>query len=269
MRKAGLEESQSGFRIGGLNINNLRYADDTTLIADTKEGLVELLSAVKQESEKYGLHLNLKKTKVMTTGMMDVFRVGNAVVEQIENFTFLGTQIDSRSGCSQEIRRRLAMGRTAMGKLDKIWKSRNVSLATKKRMVQALVFPLVLYGSEAWTISKADRKKIDSFELWCWRRILRIPWTMKVTNKNVIVRVKPEMTLEAMMVKLRLTYLGHVMRRESSMEQNIMLGKTEGRRKKGQPRTQVDGQCTGNNGDVSKTVEGQFKEKGNVEAPSY
>ena len=148
MRKACLDEAKDGIGIGGLKVKNLRYADDTTLIATTKEGLACLLGKVKEVSKKCGLFLNSKKTKVMTTGAVDKFIVGNESLEVVDSFIFLGTEIDKTGTCSKEIKRRLALGRVALRKLDKIWESNDVSIGTKRRLVQALVFPVVMYGAE-------------------------------------------------------------------------------------------------------------------------
>ena len=158
------------------------------MIANTKEDLACLLGKVKEVSEKFGLFLNFKKTKAMTTGVVDKFIVGNESVEVVDSFIFLGTEIDRTGTCSKEIKRRLALGRVALIKLDKIWKSNDVSIGTKRRLVQARVFPVVMYGAETRTVLKADRKKIDAFELRCWRRILKVPWTKKITNKEILER---------------------------------------------------------------------------------
>ena len=190
---------------------------------------------MEQESEKYGLYLNLGKTKVMTTGNMDEFIINGEKIEQVESFIFLGSNVNKVADCGQEIQRRLTLGRTAMTNLTKIWKCRDVRLTTKRRIVQTLVFPVVLYGCESWTVRKVERKKIDAFELWCWRRMLRIPWTDKITNKDVLQRVGPVMSLEAMFLQQKLRYFGHVMRHEG-MEKTIMLGMVEGVRKRGRQR---------------------------------
>ena len=227
MRKACLGEAKDGIRMGCLKVNNLIYADDTILIATTKEVLACLLGKVKEVSEKFGLFLNFKKAKVMTTGVVDKFIVGSESLEVIDSFIFLGTAIDKTGTCSKEIKRRLALGRVALRKLDKIWKSNDASIGTKRRLVQALVFPVVMYWAETWTVLKTDRKKIDAFELWCWRRILKVPWTKKITNKEILEKIQPEYSLEAMIIKMRLGYVAHVLRKPTSMENNIVLGKID------------------------------------------
>ena len=235
MRNAGLTDMDIGFRVGGMKVNNIRYADDTTLISTTKEGLMELITAVKQESENYGLYLNLKKTKVMSTGVMGDFKLDDVTIEEVDSFTFLGTSINRDSTCENEIRRRIILGRTAMMNLVKIWKCRDVTLTTKKRIVKSLVFPVTLYGCEAWTIKKEDRRRIDAFELWCWRRMLRIPWTAKVTNKEVIEQVGQTTPLGSIILRQKLNYLGHVMRHDG-MEKKMMVGMVEGSRRRGRQR---------------------------------
>ena len=178
----------------------------------------------------------------MTTGVVDKFIVGNESLEVVDSLIFLGTEIDKTGTCSKKLKRRLALGRVALRKLDKIWKSNDVSIGTKRRLVQALVFPVVMYGAETWTVLKTDRKKINAFELWCWRRILKVPWTKKITNKEMLEKIQPEYSLEAMIIKLRLGYVGHVLRKPTSMENSTMLGKTEGTRRRGRPRTRwMDG----------------------------
>ena len=225
-----------------LTTYDLRYADDTTLIATTKEGLDCLLGTVKEVSENFGLFLNFKIPKVINTGVVDKCTVGNESLEVVDDFIFLGTEIDKTGTCSKEIKRRLVLGRVALRKLDKIWKSNDVSIGTKRRLVQDFVFPVVMYWAETWTVIKTDRKKIDAFKLWCWRRILKVSWTRKITNKEILEKIQPEYSLEAMIIKSRLGYVGHVLRKPTSMENTIMLGKTEGTRRRDQPRTRwIDG----------------------------
>uniref|UniRef100_A0A670J8F8 ribonuclease H n=1 Tax=Podarcis muralis TaxID=64176 RepID=A0A670J8F8_PODMU len=237
MRKAGLDESQAGIKIAGRNINNLRYADDTTLMAESEEELKNLLMRVKEESAKYGLKLNIKKTKIMATGPITYWQIEGEEMEAVRDFTFLGSMITADGDSSHEIKRRLLLGRRAMTGLDSILRSRDVTLPTKVRIVKAMVFPVVMYGSESWTIKKADRRRIDAFELWCWRRLLRVPWTARRSNASILKEISPECSLEGQIVKLRLQYFGHLMRREDSLEKTLMLGKMEGPRRRGRQRT--------------------------------
>uniref|UniRef100_A0A670ITN7 ribonuclease H n=1 Tax=Podarcis muralis TaxID=64176 RepID=A0A670ITN7_PODMU len=236
MQKAGLDESQAGIKIAGRNINNLRYADDTTLMAESEEELKNLLMRVKEESAKYGLKLNIKKTKIMATGPITSWQIEGEEMEAVRDFTFLGSMITADGDSSHEIKRRLLLGRKAMTNLDSILKSRDITLPTKVRIVKAMVFPVVMYGSESWTIKKADRRRIDAFELWCWRRLLRVPWTARRSNVSILKEISPECSLEGQIVKLRLQYFGHLMRREDSLEKTLMLGKMEGTRRRGRQR---------------------------------
>ena len=236
MRNAGLDESQAGIKIAGRNINNLRYADDTILMAESEEELKSLLMRVKEESEKAGLKLNIKKTKIMASGPITSWQIKGEKVEAVTDFIFLGSKITADGDCSHEIKRRLLLGRKAMTNLDRILKSRDITLPTKVRLVKAMVFPVVMYGCESWTIKKAERQRIDAFELWCWRRLLRIPWTARISNKSVLKEINPEYSLAGLMLKLKLQYFGHVMRRANSLEKTLMLGKIEGKRRRGRQR---------------------------------
>ena len=207
-----LEKWEGGVGIGGRVITNLRYADDTTLIAGTKEDLMEIMERVRKTSEKAGLYLNVLKTKVMTTGDIGEVALDGKTVEVITKFVLL------RALITKEIRRRIAMGKAAMGGLTTVWKDRGITLQTKVKLVKALVFPIVLYGAETWTMRKTEREKIDAFELWCWRRVMRVSWMERKTNVWVLENVKPKWTLESRVIKAALSYFGHVMRKERGME---------------------------------------------------
>ena len=177
-------------RMGGRKINILRYADDTTLLAESKEKLLQLVTSVIEKSAQAGLYLNLKKTKIMSTEEIEEFEVDGGKVGVVRDFIFLGAKIEDSGSCKGEILRRLALGRAAMTGLNKIWKDKDITITTKCRIVNASVFPVVLYGCESWTIRKAERRRIDSFELWCWRRLLRIPWTARRTNNQLLKKLK-------------------------------------------------------------------------------
>ena len=167
MRNAGLEEAQAGIKTAGTNINNLRYADDTTLMAESKEELKSLLMKVKEESEKYGLKLNIQKTKIMASSPITSWQIDGETVESVTDFIFGGSKIPEDGDCSHEIKRYLLLGRKVMTNLGSILKSRDITFPTKVHLVKAMVFPIVMYGCESWTIKKAEHQRIDAFELWC------------------------------------------------------------------------------------------------------
>ena len=236
MRNAGLDEAQTGIKIARRNINNLRYADDTTLMAESEEELKSLLMKVKEESEKFGLKLNIQKTKIMASGPITSCQIDGETVETVADFIFLGSKITEDGDCSHEIKRCLLLGRKVMTNLDSIFKSRDITLPTKVCLVKAIVFPVVMYGCESWTIKKADCQRMDAFELWSWRRLLRVPSTARKSNQSILKEISAGCSLEGLMLKLKLQYFGHLMRRADSFEKTLMLGKTESRRKRGQQR---------------------------------
>ena len=207
MRNAGLKEAQARIKIARRNINNLRYADDTTLMAESEEELKSLLMKVK-ESEKVGLKLNIQKTKIMASSPITSWQIDG---ETVADFLFLGSRITADGDCSREIKRRLLLGRKVLTNLDSIFKSRDISLSTKVHLVKAMVFPVVMYGRESWTIKKAEHQRIDAFELWCWRRLLRVPWTARRSIQSILKEIRPECSLEGPMLKLKLQYFGHLM----------------------------------------------------------
>ena len=233
MRNAGLEEAQAGIKIAGRNINNLRYADDTTLMAESEE-LKSLLMKVKEESEKVGLKLNIQKTKITASGPITSWEIDGKTKETVkQTLFFLGPKITADGDCSHEIKRRLLFGKKVMTNLDSILKSREITLLTKVRLVKAMVFPVVMYGCESWTLKKAERRRIDAFELWCWKRLLRVPWTARRSNQSILKEISPGCSLEGLMLKLKLQYFGHLMPRTDSLEKTLKLGKIEGRRRRG------------------------------------
>ena len=196
MRNAGLEETQVGIKIAERNINNLRYADDTTLMAESEEELKSLLMKVKEESEKVGLKLSIQKTKIMASGSITLWQIDG---DTVSDFIF-GLQ----NHCRHEIKRRLLLGRKVMTNLDSILKGRDITLSTKVRLIKAMVFPVVMYGCESWTIKKDEHRRIDAFELWCWRRLSRVPWTAKRSNQSTLKEISPGCSLEELMLKLKL-----------------------------------------------------------------
>ena len=207
MRNAGLEGAQAGTKTAGRNTNNLRYTDDTTLTAESEEELKSLLMKVKEESENAGLKLNIQKTKIMASGPITSWEIDGETVETVSDFIFLGSKITADGDCSHEIKRRLVLGRKVMTNLDSILKSRDITLTTKVRLVKAMVFPVVMHGCESWTVKKAESRGIDAFELWCWRRLLRIPWTARRSNQSILKEISPGCSL----LKLKLQHFGHYM----------------------------------------------------------
>ena len=204
MRNAGLEEAQAGIKIVGKNINNLRDADDTTLMAESEEDLKSLLMKVNEESEKLGLKLNIQKTQIMASGPITRWQIDGETVEMVADFVFLGSKITADGDCSHEFERHLLLGRKVMTNLDNILKSRDITLPTKVHLVKVMVFPVVIYGCESWTVTKAEHRRIDAFELWCWRRLLRVPWTSRRSNQSLLKEISPGCSLEGMMLKLKL-----------------------------------------------------------------
>ena len=192
MRNAGLEETQAGIKIAGRNINNLRYADDTTLMAESEEEIKSLLMKVKEESEKVGLKLNIQKMKIMASGPITSWEIDGETLETVSDFILWGFKITADGDCSHEIKRRLLLGRKVMTKLDSIFNSRDITLPIKVRLVKAMVFPMVMYGCESWTVKKAECQRIDAFELWCWRRLLRVPWSARRFNQSIIKEISSE-----------------------------------------------------------------------------
>ena len=220
---------QAGIKVAGRNINNLRYADDPTLMAESEEELKRLLMKAKVESEKVGLKLNIQKT-IMASGPITSWEIDGKTVS---DFIFLGSKITADGDCSHEIKRCLLLGRKVMTNLDIILKSRDITLPRKVRLVKAMVFPVVMYGCESWTVKKAECRKIDAFELWCWRRLLRVPWTAKRSNQSILKEISSGISLEGMMLRLKLQYFGHLMRRVDSLEKTLMLGGIGGMRRRG------------------------------------
>ena len=206
MRNAGLEEAQAGIKTGGRNINNLRYADGTTLMAESEAELKSLLVKVKEESEKVSLKLNIQKTKIMTSSLITLWQIYGETMETVTDFIFLGSKITADGEYNHEIKRCLLLGRKVMTNLDSLLRSRDITLPTKVHLVKAMVFLVVMYGCESWTIKKAERQRIDAFGLWCWRRLLRVLWTARRSNQSILKDISPEYSLEGLILKLNLQY---------------------------------------------------------------
>ena len=166
---------------------------------------------VKEESKKVGLKLDIQKIKIMASGPITSWQIDGETVETVADFIFLGSKITADGACSHEIKRRLLLGRKVMTNLNSILKSRDVTLPTKVCLVKAMVFPVVMYGCESWTVRKAEHRIMDAFELWCWRRLLRVPWTARRSNQSILKEISPGCSLEGLMLKLKLLYFGHLM----------------------------------------------------------
>ena len=200
MWNARPDDSQAGIKIASRNINNVRYADDTTLVAESEEELKSLLMKVKEECEKAGLKLSIQNTRIMTYGPITSWKLDG---ETVTDFIFWGSKINADGDYSCEIKRRLLLGRKAMTNLHSVLKSRDITLPIKVHIVKAMVFPVAMYGCESSTIKKAEHQRIDAFELWCWRRLLRVPWTAR-SNQSILKKISPKYSLEGLMLKLKL-----------------------------------------------------------------
>ena len=236
MRNTGLEEAQAGIKIAGRNINKLRYTDTTTFMEESEEELKGLLIKVKEESGKVGLKLNIQKTKIMASGAITSWQIDGETVETVSDFILGGSKITADGDSSHEIKRRLLLGRKVMTNLNSIFKSRDITLPTKVHLVKDIVFPVVMYGCESWTVKKAKRRRIDAFELWCLRRLLRVPWTARRSNQSILKKISSGCSLEGLMLKLKLQYFDHLMRRVYSLEKTLMLGGIGGKRRRGRQR---------------------------------
>ena len=191
---------------------------------------------MKEESKKVGLKLNIQKTKIIASGPIISWQIDRETVETVADFIFLGSTIAADGDCSHEIKRRLLLGRKVMTSLDSILKNRGITLPTKVRLVKAMVFPVVMYGCGSWTVKKAECRRIDTFKLWCWRRLLQVPWTARRSNQSILKEISPGCSLEGLMLRLKLQYFGHLMQRVDSLEKTLMLGGIGGRRRRGRQR---------------------------------
>ena len=207
-------------------------------MAEIKEELKSLLMRVKEESEKVGLKLNIQKTKIMASGLITSWQRNNGNSDRLY---FFGSKITAEDDYSHEIKRHLLLRRKAMTNLDSILKNREVTWPTKVCLVKAMVFPGVIYGCESWTIKNAEIRRIDAFELWCWGRLLGVPWTARKSNQSVLKEINPEYSLEGLVQKLKFHYFGHLIRRADSLEKTLILGKIEGRSRRGRTEDEMVG----------------------------
>ena len=244
MQISRLGEAQAGIKIARRNINNLRYADGTTLMAESKGELKSLLMKVKEESEKVHLKLNIQKTKIMASSPITSWQIDGETGNKV-TFIFGGSKISIDGECSHESKRCLLLGRKVMTNLDSILNSRDIAVPTKVRLVKAMDFSVVIYGCESWTLKKVECRRIDAFELWCWRRLLEVPWTARRSNQTILKEIIPGCSLEGLTLKLKLQYFGHLIWRTDSLEKTPMLVKIEGGRRRGRQRMRwLDGITT-------------------------
>ena len=199
-------------------------------MAESEEELKSLLMRVKEESEQAGLKLNIQKAGIMASGRITSWQIGGKKVEVMTDFIFLGFEIIADCDCSHEMKRCLFLGRKAVTNLDSILQSWDITLLTKVHLVKDMVFPIVMYGCESWTIEKAKRQRIDAFKLWCWRRLLRVPWTARKSSQSILKEINTEYSLKGLMLKLKLQYFGYLTWRADSLEKILVLGKTVGGR---------------------------------------
>ena len=234
MWNARLDEAQAGINIARRNINNLGMQMTPSLMAESEEELEILLIKVKEESEKVGLKLNIHKTKIMASGPITSWQIDEETMKTVTDFISGGFKITTDGDCSHEIKRCLLLGRQAVTNLDSILKSRDIALPTKVHLVKVMVFPVVrwmwqLDHKESWA---PKNWRIDAFELWCWRRLLRVPWTARISNQSILKEISPEYSLEGQLLKLKLEYFGHLMWKADLLEKTLILGKIEGRRRR-------------------------------------
>ena len=216
--------------------SDTQMADDTTRIAESKEELKSLLMKVKEKNGKAGLKLNIQKTKIMASGPITSWQIDGETAEIVTDVILGGSKITADGDCSHEIKRYLLLGRKVMTNRDSTLKSRDITLPTQVHLIKAMVFPVVMYGCVSWTIKKAECRRIDAFELWCWRRLLRVPCTARRSNQSIVKEISLGYSLERLMLKLKLQYFGHLMGRVDSLEKTLMLGGIGGRRRRRRPR---------------------------------
>ena len=233
-------------------------------MADSEEELKSLLMEVKEESEKAGLKFNIQKTKVMASGHITSPQIDGEKVETVSDFIFLGSKITVDGDRSHEIKRCLFLERKAMTNLNSMLKRRDITLLTKVCVVKAMVSPVVMYGCDRWTIKKAEHRRTDAFELWCWRRLLRVPWTTRSSNQSILKEINPEYSLEGLMLKLKLQHLGHLMRRADSLEKDPDGGNDRGQEEKGATEDEMVGQHHTLTGQEFEQTQGDSEGQGSL-----
>ena len=218
------------------------YAEDTTLMAESEEELKSLLMRMKEESKRASLKLNITKTKIMASGLITSQQIEEVTVEAVTDSLLFGSKVTIDSDCSLEIKRRLLLGRKAMTNLDSVLKNKDITLLTKGHVVKAVVSSVVTYICESWNIKKAECQRFDAFELWCWRRLLKVPWTARRSNKSILREINPKYLPEGLTLKMNLQYFGLLMQAADLLGKSLMLGKIEGRKRRGHQRVRwLDG----------------------------
>jgi hypothetical protein len=238
--RTALEGFEGGVKFGGTKISNLRYADDTTLICSSRAELIDLLKHIKDASERKGLLLNTKKTKIMVVDRdrtNDEFVIDGQQIEEVKQFEYLGSMINNIGDSTTEIKRRLAMARSTVQSMTNIWKSRGLSIDIKLRLLRATVFSIATYGCESWAMTKNDRKRVDAFEMWCYRRLLQVTWKDRKTNSWILEKIGADLTIRSGIMERKLRYFGHIVRRAGGIEKQILQGTVEGKRGRGRPST--------------------------------
>ena len=236
MRNVGLDEPKAEIKIAGNNTNNLRYVHDSTLRVESKNELKSLLKVKEEKMKRAGFKLSIQKTKTMASSLITSWQIDGETLETVTDFIFLGSKITVNNDWSHEIKRHLLLGREAMTNLDSMFRRRDITLPTNVLLVKAMVFPVVMYGCESWTIKEAEHWRTDVFELSCWRRLLWVPWTTRRFHQSFLKEINPEYSLEGLTLKLKFQYFGHLMQRTDSLEKTLMLGKIEARRRRGLQR---------------------------------
>ena len=234
IRSDRVYETQVGIKIVRRNINNLRHADDTILMAEREKELKSLLMTVKKEREKVGIKVNIQKTKIIVSGPITSWLIDGEKVEIVTDFIFRGSKITVDDDYSHKIKRRLLLGRKAITNLDSILKSRDITLPANVHIVKAMVFPVVMYRCERWTIKHADCRRIDVFGLWYWRRLLKVHWTARRSNQSILKEINPEYSLEGLLLKLQ--YFDHLICTADSLEKTLILRNIESKRIRGNRR---------------------------------
>ena len=233
-------EGKRGISIGGTNLNNLRYADDTVLLAECEEDLQEIVNTINDKGKEYGMKMNAKKTKTMIISKKDKqtdvkITIDGVAIEQVHSFTYLGQLIKDNGRCEEEVLRRIGIAKSAFNSMSSTLTSRSISTRTRLRLVKCYVFSTLYYGCETWTLNKKLLSRLDAFEMWMYRKMLKVPWTRKETNKNILKKIGTKMEVLSSVRKRKVVYFGHMIRRDG-FQRMLLEGYIEGKRSRGRPR---------------------------------